>query len=193
MEDNVHRPGPLDARPKATKARPAGALRRLLPSTKPYRFRFALSALVTLGVLSSQVAQPEVVKRFIDEVLEGGRSERLMPYALTSLSLGVLWTVMAFTRRNVLGSVALGLEYDLRNRVYAYVQGGPEWRINLCTPRIGVPYPRATGLLDRAPPASLGANPDRNAGCGQSLMRDVTGRRRRDDRELPAGRDGDET
>jgi ATP-binding cassette subfamily B protein len=77
---------------------------------------------VTVGVLASQVAQPEVVKRFIDEVLESRMSERLVPYALTSLSLGALWTILAFTRRNVLGSIALGLEYDIRNRVYAHVQ-----------------------------------------------------------------------
>jgi ATP-binding cassette subfamily B protein len=119
MEDNVHRPGPSDARER----RPAGALRRLLPDTRPYRFRFALSALVTLGVLTSQVAQPEVVKRLIDETLERGMRERLVPYALVSLALGLGWPIGAFLRRNINGSIALGLEYDLRNRVYSHVQG----------------------------------------------------------------------
>lgn len=118
MEDNVHRPGPSGAR----KTRPVGSLRRLLPHTKPYRIRFAFAAVVTVGVLTSQVAQPEVVKRFIDEVLEAGKRERLVPYALVSLGLGLGWTILAFIRRNVSGSIALGLEYDIRNRVYAHVQ-----------------------------------------------------------------------
>ena len=118
MEDNVHRPGPLGAH----QARPAGALRRFLPQTRPYRSRFAAAALCSLGVLTAQVAQPEVVKRFIDEVLEGKMRERLVPYALASLGLGIVWTGLAFTRRHISGRIALGLEFDLRNRLYAHLQ-----------------------------------------------------------------------
>jgi ATP-binding cassette subfamily B protein len=73
-------------------------------------------------VLTAQVAQPEVVKRFIDEVLEGKMTGRLVPYALTSLGLGVVWTSLAFTRRHISGWIALGLEFDLRNRLYAHLQ-----------------------------------------------------------------------
>jgi ATP-binding cassette subfamily B protein len=118
MEDNVHRPGPLGAR----QTRPAGALRRLLPQTRPYRSRFAAAALCSLGVLTAQVAQPEVVKRFIDEVLEGKMTGRLVPYALVTLGLGFAWTSLAFTRRHISGWIALGLEFDLRNALYAHLQ-----------------------------------------------------------------------
>jgi len=48
--------------------------------------------------------------------------ERLLPYALVGLFLGVVWTVFAFVRRNISGSIALGLEYDIRNNVYAHLQ-----------------------------------------------------------------------
>src|SRR5688500_3209521 len=99
MEDNVHRPGPLGAR----ETRPAGSLRRLLPFMKPYWWRFVLAIVVSMGGLTAQVAQPEIVKRFIDEVLEAQLRERLVPYALTSLALGFVWCFMAFIRRNVNG------------------------------------------------------------------------------------------
>jgi hypothetical protein len=107
MEDNVHRPGPLGAR----ETRPVGSLRRLLPFTKPYRWRFLFAIAVSVGGLTAQVAQPEIVQRFIDEVLEGKMRERLVPYALVTLVLGFFWCFFAFVRRNVNGSIALGLEY----------------------------------------------------------------------------------
>jgi ATP-binding cassette, subfamily B, bacterial len=117
-EDNDHRTGPLGAR----ETRPVGTLRRLLPQTRPYRSRFAAAALCSLGVLTAQVAQPEVVRRFIDEVLEAGMRERLVGYALLSLALGVTWTSLAFTRRHISGRIALGLEFDLRNWLYKHLQ-----------------------------------------------------------------------
>lgn len=81
-----------------------------------------MAALVSMGVLAAQQAQPEVVRRFIDEVLEGKMHERLVPYALVALALGTAWPVLAFVRRNVSGSIALGLEFDIRNKVYAHLQ-----------------------------------------------------------------------
>ncbi|MEX2539931.1 MAG: ABC transporter ATP-binding protein, partial [Actinomycetota bacterium] len=106
----------------ARETRRTGSLRRLLPNTRPYRFHFIAAAFFSLGVLTAQVAQPEVVRRFIDEVLEAKMRERLLPYALASLGLGLAWTSFAFTRRHISGRIALGLEYDLRNRLYAHLQ-----------------------------------------------------------------------
>ncbi len=119
MEDpKGHKPGPLGARG----ARPAGSLRRLLPHVRPYRWKFVLAIAVSAGVLTAQVASPEVVKRFVDEVLEQRMRERLVPYALIVLGLGLTWPMLAFLRRHISGWIALGLEYDIRNRVYAHLQ-----------------------------------------------------------------------
>jgi ATP-binding cassette subfamily B protein len=87
-----------------------------------YRLRFVLAIAVSMGTVASQVAQPQIIKRFIDEVLENGMRERLVPYALTALVLGFVGSAFAFCRRNLAGSIALGLEFDLRNRVYAHLQ-----------------------------------------------------------------------
>lgn len=102
--------------------RPAGTLRRLLPHLRPYRLRLVLAATVSLGVLGAQLAQPQIVKRFVDEVLHAGMRERLVPYALAALVLGFAGSLFAFVRRNLSGSVSLGLEFDLRNRLYSHLQ-----------------------------------------------------------------------
>jgi ATP-binding cassette, subfamily B, bacterial len=99
-----------------------GSLRRLLPDVRPYRWRFALATAVSAGVLTAQVASPEIVKRYVDEGLEAKMHDRLVPYALLVLALGVFWPCLAFCRRHISGWIALGLEYDIRNRVYAHLQ-----------------------------------------------------------------------
>ena len=120
MEDpKGHKPGP----PGARGARPAGSLRRLLPHVKAYRWHFISAVVVSAGVLTAQTASPEVIKRFVDEVLERRMRERLVPYALVVLGLGLVWPSLAFVRRRISGRIALGLEYDIRNRVYAHLQG----------------------------------------------------------------------
>ena len=118
MEDQVHRPGPLGAR----ETRPVGSLRRFLPDTIPYRWHFVAAALISLGVVLAQVAEPAIVQKIIDEVLSGSRPQRLLPYALTTLALGVTWPCFAFCRRHVSGWIAFGLELNMRNNLYAHMQ-----------------------------------------------------------------------
>ena len=91
MEDQIHRPG----LPGARETRPVGSLRRFLPHAKPHRFHFLLAVLISVGVFTAQVIQPEVVKRFVDEVLSGKYPQRLLPYALVVLALGVTWPALA--------------------------------------------------------------------------------------------------
>jgi ATP-binding cassette subfamily B protein len=99
-----------------------GSLRRFLPDTKPYRWQFLAAALISLAIVLAQVAEPEVVKRFIDEVLSGTHPGRLLPYALTTLALGVVWPFLSFCRRHVSGWIAFGLEFNMRNNIYAHMQ-----------------------------------------------------------------------
>ncbi len=112
------RPGP----PGARRTRPAGSLRRFLPRTRPHRFNFLLAAFVSLGILTAQTASPEIVKRYIDEVLSGRFPQRLLPYALITLALGVTWPCLAFCRRHISAWIAFGLEFEMRNDLYAHMQ-----------------------------------------------------------------------
>ncbi len=112
----------LSGPPEARNARPAGSLRRFLPQTKPYRSKFLLAAVVSSGILTAQIAQPEIIKLFVDQVLTGKEPQRLFPYAAIVLALGITWTSLAFCRRHVSAWIAFGLEFDLRNHVYAHLQ-----------------------------------------------------------------------
>src|SRR5438132_3513757 len=118
MEDQVHRAGP----PGARETRPVGSLRRFLPDTIPYRWQFVAAAFISLGIVLAQVAEPEVVKRYVDEVLSGKHPQRLVPYALSTLALGVVWPCLAFCRRHVSAWIAFGLEFKMRNDLYAHMQ-----------------------------------------------------------------------
>jgi ATP-binding cassette subfamily B protein len=118
MEDQVHRPGP----PGARETRPVGSLRRFLPDTKPYRWHFVAAAVISLGVVLAQLAEPAIVQKIIDEVLSGKHPRRLLPYALATLALGLTWPCLAFCRRHVSGWIAFGLELSMRNNLYGHMQ-----------------------------------------------------------------------
>src|SRR5215204_6012150 len=63
---------------------------------------------------------PYLVGRAVDEI--GGHSTNLWPLALAVAGAGVLRLVFSVARRLVAGRVSLGVEYDLRNRMYQHLQ-----------------------------------------------------------------------
>lgn len=113
---------PDDRSPGQPDTRPVGPLRRLLPTIRPYRRYLLTAAIVSTGTITAQVAMPELFRRFIDDVVTQGRSDLLGPYAAVALAIGTVGTIAAFARRNASGVVALGVEQDLRNRLYAHLQ-----------------------------------------------------------------------
>ena len=94
---------------------------RLLGFLRPYLggvlASFALAAVaMALGVLI-----PFLVGRAVDAV-RLGEGERLGPLALGIVAAAVLRLVFSALRRLVAGRVSLGVEYDLRNRMYEHLQ-----------------------------------------------------------------------
>src|SRR4051812_32467671 len=63
---------------------------------------------------------PYLVGRTVDEI--GDKSTHLWPLALAVAAAGVLRLVFSVARRLVAGRVSLGVEYDLRNRMYEHLQ-----------------------------------------------------------------------
>src|SRR5215216_6730644 len=63
---------------------------------------------------------PYLVGRAVDEI--GGHSTNLWPLALAVAGAGVLRLAFSVARRLVAGRVSLGVEYDLRNRMYEHLQ-----------------------------------------------------------------------
>jgi ATP-binding cassette subfamily B protein len=93
---------------------------RLLGFLRPYRrgvfLSFALAAVaMVMGVLI-----PFLVGRTVDAA--GSGDAPLWPLALAIVCAGVLRLAFSAARRLVAGRVSLGVEYDLRNRMYAHLQ-----------------------------------------------------------------------
>src|SRR3954469_20749527 len=63
---------------------------------------------------------PFVVGRTIDEIRRG--KTNLWPLAIAILGAGLVRMVFSVARRLIAGKVSLGVEYDLRNRMYAHLQ-----------------------------------------------------------------------
>src|SRR5215212_9239228 len=63
---------------------------------------------------------PYLVGRTVDEI--GDKSTNLWPLAIAVAGAGVLRLVFSVARRIVAGRVSLGVEYDLRNRMYGHLQ-----------------------------------------------------------------------
>jgi ABC-type multidrug transport system fused ATPase/permease subunit len=93
---------------------------RLLGFLRPYRrgvlSSFAL-ATVAMGV---SVLIPYLVGRTVDEIRD--HSTNLWPLAIAVAGAGVLRLLFSVLRRLVAGRVSLGVEYDLRNRMYEHLQ-----------------------------------------------------------------------
>ena len=93
---------------------------RLLGFLRPYR-RGVIVSFVLAGVaMGVSVLIPYLVGRTVDEIRD--HSTNLWPLALAVAGAGVVRLVFSVFRRLVAGRVSLGVEYDLRNRMYEHLQ-----------------------------------------------------------------------
>ncbi len=98
------------------------ALLRLLTFLRPYRGQVVITALCAAGVMAATITLPYLTRVVIDEVLVAGRSGVLVPVLLGFLAVGALRLVLAVTRRLLAGRVSLGVEVDLRARMFGHLQ-----------------------------------------------------------------------
>jgi ATP-binding cassette subfamily B protein len=101
--------------------RNAGWFRRLLPYLRAYRKDVLLSFGAALAGLSVTALTPVLQKVVVDDVILA-RRRPLLPWLLLLVGAGLFRFVTAHIRRYVGGRVALGVQYDLRNDVYARLQ-----------------------------------------------------------------------
>jgi ABC-type multidrug transport system fused ATPase/permease subunit len=94
---------------------------RLLGFLRPYRRGVAISLVLAAAAMGTGVLVPFLVGRAVDAVRQG-RATALWPLAGTIVAAGVLRLAFSVVRRLVAGRVSLGVEYDLRNRVYGHLQ-----------------------------------------------------------------------
>jgi len=94
---------------------------RLLGWLRPYRRGVVLSGLLAAAAMVMTVAIPWLTGRAIDRIREGDKAG-LTTLGLAVLGAGVLRLALTVARRLIAGRVSLGVELDLRNRMYQHLQ-----------------------------------------------------------------------
>jgi ABC-type multidrug transport system fused ATPase/permease subunit len=92
---------------------------RLLGFLRPYRGGVAVSFVLAAVAMGAGVLIPLLVGRTVDEIRQGGTD--LWPLAIAVAAAGLLRLAFSVSRRLVAGKVSLGVEYDLRNRMYEHL------------------------------------------------------------------------
>jgi ABC-type multidrug transport system fused ATPase/permease subunit len=93
---------------------------RLLGFLRPYRRGVIASFALAAVAMGAGVVVPYLVGRTVDEIRAG--DENLWPLAIAIVGAGVLRLAFSVARRLVAGRVSLGVEFDLRNRMYGHLQ-----------------------------------------------------------------------
>ena len=97
-----------------------GTFRRLLLFLRPYRRDVGISAALAAVAMLATVAIPWLTGRAVDRVSDGD-SGGLVELGVAVLVAGVLRLGFTYWRRMVGGRVSLGVEYDLRERLYGHL------------------------------------------------------------------------
>jgi ABC-type multidrug transport system fused ATPase/permease subunit len=92
---------------------------RLLGFLRPYRGGVIASFALAAVAMGTGVVIPYLVGRTVDEIRQGGAD--LWPLALAVVAVALLRLAFSVVRRLVAGRVSLGVEYDLRNRIYSHL------------------------------------------------------------------------
>jgi ABC-type multidrug transport system fused ATPase/permease subunit len=93
--------------------------RRLLGFLRPYRRGVLVSFGLAALAMGMGVLVPYLVGRTVDEIRQGGAE--LWPLALAVAGAGLFRLAFSVSRRLVAGRVSLGVEFDLRNRMYEHL------------------------------------------------------------------------
>src|SRR3954462_1179503 len=93
---------------------------RLLTFLRPYRRGVIVSFALAAVAMGTGVFIPYLVGRTADEIRKG--ETNLWPLAFAILGAALIRLAFSVLRRLIAGRVSLGVEYDLRNRMYRHLQ-----------------------------------------------------------------------
>ena len=93
---------------------------RLLGFLRPYRGGVIASGLLAAAAMVMTVAIPALTGRAIDQIRAGDEAQ-LTTLGIAVLVAGVLRLALTVARRLIAGRVSLGVELDLRERMYAHL------------------------------------------------------------------------
>ena len=99
------------------------ALRTLIPYLRPYRTTYAWGFVLVVLSNAFNTLGPHFLQRGIDVLGRGGAFSNVQSAALLLLAVAVLGGIARYGMRELLNSSSRRVEYDLRNRLYEYLQG----------------------------------------------------------------------
>ena len=94
---------------------------RLLGFLRPYRRGVIWSFVLAAIAMVAGVAIPALVGETVDAIRKGDET-LLWPYGALIVGAGLLRMLFSVARRLVAGRVSLGVEFDLRNKMYGHLQ-----------------------------------------------------------------------
>jgi ABC-type multidrug transport system fused ATPase/permease subunit len=92
---------------------------RLLGFLRPYKVSLALSVVLAAGSQGAQIALGTIPGRVINDAILPHDQHRLWLYVGIVLGLGTVKALLLVGRRLISGKQALGVEFDMRNALYA--------------------------------------------------------------------------
>jgi ABC-type multidrug transport system fused ATPase/permease subunit len=93
----------------------------MLGFLRPFRRQVVVSLILSCTAIVGTVAIPLLLGETVDAVKSGERSH-VLPFAAAIVGAGLLRIALSVPRRVIAGRVSLGVEYDLRNRMYSHLQ-----------------------------------------------------------------------
>ena len=93
----------------------------MLAFLHPFRRAVVVSLFLSCFAIVGTVAIPLLLGETVDAIQSGDR-DSVLPLALAIVGAGLLRVVLSVPRRLIAGRVSLGVEYDLRNRLYRHLQ-----------------------------------------------------------------------
>jgi ATP-binding cassette subfamily B protein len=95
---------------------------RLLSFLRPYRISLAVSIVLAAGSQIAGFALPWLTGRVIDDALPSHDTQLLIELVAAVVVIGLVKALLLVGRRLIAGKQALGVEYDLRDALYAHLQ-----------------------------------------------------------------------
>jgi ABC-type multidrug transport system fused ATPase/permease subunit len=94
---------------------------RLLGFLKPYRWSLAISIVLAVGSQAASIGLVLVTGSVIDRAIVPERRDQLWTLIWIAVALGVVKALLMVGRRFISGWQALGVEFDMRNALYAHL------------------------------------------------------------------------
>jgi ABC-type multidrug transport system fused ATPase/permease subunit len=94
-------------------------LLRLLGFLRPYKLSLAVSIVLAVGSQAAAVTIAFLTGTALEDAIEGAERRTLLVLAALVLAVGLVRALLMVGRRLISGRQALGVEFDLRNALYA--------------------------------------------------------------------------